>query len=631
MSKAVMGNDSKDVNNGTQIHLTTRYTRNKGGKKEKPKRAFNFVIGGLLISASLVGAVLAGGNHTEASTKPVAVPISTVHTQQNTEESVMIRNLNMATNALQLAISQGDINSQFYDAVMKNLLLIDGQINAEGKFTELNSLNTVLKNTEKALFENITTQDTEAINARQGGLDALSNLRDSIYKERSTGFTDIKDTSKMSARTMVSPASGKTSYSLTQVATSYKKFDSKKASTYQDYKAKQYWSKGMDWVVAKGYLNVYKNTKHPTTHKKGNWLNPSGGLSEGQMLYMLTKYKYGSEYSKTKATKGISYSAAYKVADKHKLATKATHSKNRSYASKTMTRGQFAQILASAHYGKKLSEKDAVKFMYSAGITNGNKGSNGKYAKTYNSYGVNTKVSRAYGVYMMSNYNTFLTKPKPKPKPPVKKPPAKPVITNNKVSVLYGSHTYESKTQSEYDAVVDIARKALQGVENGPYAQNVVSEKAYLDYLNGAKPITDRSNPNFRTEYNMALLYASTELTYFKDSGVSNTDIINFWKVRNVYANTDRGEDPGTGAPRSAYDALVRKITDCDSDAQVSNLFLDMKGYNTAVLGRPGHAFAVVKLGGEWRDITTFQPVNIYEYKGNVNGEMVISVPTKGY
>lgn len=51
-----------------------------------------------------------------------------------------------------------------------------------------------------------------------------------------------------------------------------------------------------------------------------------------------------------------------------------------------------------------------------------------------------------------------------------------------------------------------------------------------------------------------------------------------------------QGEDHDTAAPWSAYDALILKTADCDADSQVVNLFLDTMGYNTAVLGRPGHA-----------------------------------------
>ena len=229
---------------------------------------------------------------------------------------------------------------------------------------------------------------------------------------------------------------------------------------------------------------------------------------------------------------------------------------------------------------------------------------------------------------MMANYKDFLAKPVPKP--PVK-PPTGTAVPHTKLSVLYGAHDYESENQYEYDKVVEIAKRELQGVENGPYAPNEISEKAYADFLDGAKPITDRSNPNFRSPYNIALIYAEQSLKEFRDSGLTKEEVIQYWKVKYAYATTDRGNELDTGVPRSAYDALVSKITDCDADSQVMSLFLDLKGYNTAVLGRPGHAFPVVKLAGEWRNTTTFRVVNMSDYRMGLGGDTVLSAPTKGY
>lgn len=400
-------------------------------------------------------------------------------------------------------------------------------------------------------------------------------------------------------------------YPMDGKAAAYKQTD---ARTYNDYDAKAAWAGAMRHFVDMGQVNTYN--LHPKTGQRGHWLYPSGVLTEGQLLVTLTKSLYTKEYNRTRPTKGTAYSVAYKVAANHGLDTKATLTSERDEVTKAVTRGQYAKILASAFYKKKVSQDKAIFFMYQARITKGLKNKEGFYPRSYASYGKNYKVDRGSGFEMLKRYRDYaITSMKPKPK----------------ITVLYGKHDYGSLNQMEYDAVVKIAKKALIGVENGPYAQNKISEKAYSDFLDGAKPITDRNNTNFRTDYNMALLYASTELTYFKDSGMSNADIIKYWKIRNAYASTDRGEDPGTGVPRSAYDALVLKTTDCDADSQVGNMFLDMMGYNTAILGRPGHAFSIVKLNGFWRDMTTFQKVNIKEYKNNINGLSVVSLPTHGY
>ena len=392
-------------------------------------------------------------------------------------------------------------------------------------------------------------------------------------------------------------------------------FNSRNINSYDDFDQKAFWANAMQYFVVGGEINTY--TIHPRTKQKGHWLNPTGGLTEGQFLYLLTKHDYLLEYKQTKATSGVSYSVAYKIADKHKLTTKATHSKNRSYASQTMTRGQYAQILASAHYGKKVDLKTAVAFMYKSKITQGDKGKNGKYAQTYDSFGVNTKVSRAYGVYMLKNYSTF-------------KASAHPASVSS-IKTLYGGHTYGSRNQAEYDAVIGVAKKVLQGVNEKPFAQNADVERAYMDYFDGAKPILDRASPNYRTDYNMALLYAQSELTFYKESGMSKSDIIKYWQIKGVFSKMDTGVDPEDGSPSSAYDALFRGVTDCDADSQVLTMLLDMMGYNVAILGRPGHAFTAVKLGGAWRNATTFDKITMSNHINGVGGERVIVQPTKGY
>lgn len=293
-----------------------------------------------------------------------------------------------------------------------------------------------------------------------------------------------------------------------------------------------------------------------------------------------------------------------------------TLTKGLDQATKTLTRGQYAKILASAYYKKKVSQDEAIYFMYDAQITKELKNKKGYYPRSYASYGKNYKVDRGSGFEMLKTYRDYViqaTKPKPK------------------IKILYGNHDYASLKQKEYDAVVKIAKKALIGVENGPYAQSDVTEKAYADFLDGVKPITDRSKPNFRSDYNISLLYAENNLSEFKNSGMSKEDIIKYWRVQGAIGNLERGRDPEDGSPSSAYDALVLKVTDCDADAQVENLFFDMMGYNTAVLGHPGHAFPAVKLGGAWRNTVTFRKVDINDYKMQIGGERVISAPTIGY
>ncbi|WP_393964390.1 hypothetical protein [Exiguobacterium sp. S22-S28] len=391
-------------------------------------------------------------------------------------------------------------------------------------------------------------------------------------------------------------------------------FKERDARTYDDYKDQYAWSDAMRSFVAAGQVNTY--TTHPQTKKKGHWLDPDGGLTEGQLLYTLTQYAYPKEYKRTKPEPGVDYSVAYQLADEHKLATRATHDKDRSLASKTVTRGQFARILASVYYARQVSDKDAVAFMYETGLSRGEKGRDGRYARTYRSFGPDVRISRGSGLEMLMDYKRIR---------------ANRTFTPN-FKPVYGDHTYGARTKLEYDMVMGVARKALFGVEDGPYSNSPISQKAYSDYLDGGtKPITDRSNPEFRSSYNAALLYAHNNLNFYKESGMSKADIIKYWRVKSVFANLDTGIDPKDGSPNSAYDALFRGVTDCDADSQVMIMVLDMMGYNTAILGRPGHAFTVVKLADAWRDTTTFEKVNMSPYIKGTKGLDVVVAPTKGY
>lgn len=179
-------------------------------------------------------------------------------------------------------------------------------------------------------------------------------------------------------------------------------FEQYDARTYDDYDAKASWADAMRHFVDKGQVNTYAT--HPKTAKQGHWLHPDGGLTEGQLLTTLTKSLYTKEYDQTKPTKGVAYSVAYKVAAEHGLDTKATLTKGRDQATKVVTRGQYAKILASAFYKKKVSQDEAIFFMYDARITKGLKNKEGFYQRSYASYGKSYKVDRGSGFDMLKTY-----------------------------------------------------------------------------------------------------------------------------------------------------------------------------------------------------------------------------------
>jgi len=80
--------------------------------------------------------------------------------------------------------------------------------------------------------------------------------------------------------------------------------------------------------------------------------------------------------------------------------------------------------------------------------------------------------------------------------------------------------------------------------------------------------------------------------------------ILKAYQAASLSADLLRGiEDPRDGSPRSAYDALFRGVTDCDSDAQVYSAVFDALGFNTAILGFPSHAQMIVEINGNWYSV----------------------------
>ncbi|BBW98756.1 stalk domain-containing protein [Geobacillus subterraneus] len=571
-----------------------------------------------------------------------------------------------------------------------------------------------------------------------------------------------------------------------------KQTPSKPKVVYADYKDGQYWSEAMLWAIDKGYITGYMNVKNQKTGKVENLLKPMDTLTEGQFLTILFRYLYPDELKNTKPKDPkFDLSVVYQMAEKYKLPTKANF-KNRADAYKPISRGTMAQILASAHYKKVVTEKDAVKFMYDAKITSGYPDKNGKYPKTYESFGVKENLLRAHIAVFLKNYDTYLQNNK------------KQVVNGNTVD--YGEHTYASKNQAEYNKVMEIVRNELKRVEapemqvlsatatssvksstvknsviingikqnfkQGVVIQNKVAhipvketlEKlgAKVTYNSKTKQLTvvkdkttvvltigkdtalvnkkaskiggkvfvykgvtvvpagvlnffnckvsvDMKNANVsiayatssaksnssssksgsstatqtqnkkqvvkgitvdygrhtygvknQAEYNkvmeivrnalkrldkepwtdgrlakyrdmylngdrkenykvgsleyIGLLQAENSLGDLVRKGVSKEEIKKVYKLGMIASDLLQGaKDPRNGKPSSAYDALVNKLSDCDSGAQVYSAVYDAMGYNTMILAGNNHASAYVQIGDNWYGLPSLRLVDMTE------------------
>lgn len=183
-------------------------------------------------------------------------------------------------------------------------------------------------------------------------------------------------------------------------------------SKFTDYQSGEYWSENMLWAIDQGLISGYTNVKNKTTGKYENLLRPQDKLTEAQFLAVMFRYTNKDELAKTKpADPNYWASTAYQLAEKYKLPTNATLT-NRKSASVAITRGKMAQILASKHFNKYVSERSAVQFMYDAGLSSGYLDKDGRTPKTYESYGANEILLRAHIVTFMKNYDTYLKRTK---------------------------------------------------------------------------------------------------------------------------------------------------------------------------------------------------------------------------
>lgn len=186
----------------------------------------------------------------------------------------------------------------------------------------------------------------------------------------------------------------------------------KQARQYVDFEEDKYWSENMAWAIQRGFISGYEE-KNPSSGKVEKLIKPATPLSEAQFLTILLRHSEGSAMLMTEPKdKNWWASTAYVIAEKLKIPTKGSHN-NRKAAEATMTRGELAVILASYYNikyngGKALSERDAVQFMYDAGLSNGYADQNGNTPKTYDSYGADKFLLREHVVTFMWNYDNYL-------------------------------------------------------------------------------------------------------------------------------------------------------------------------------------------------------------------------------
>ena len=167
-------------------------------------------------------------------------------------------------------------------------------------------------------------------------------------------------------------------------------------SKFADYQANEYWANDFQWAVNKGVISGYTNIKNPTTGKYENLLKPNSNLTENQMLSVLFRYFKPSELDSTKANTSWYADVNYQLATKYKLPVLGENTAaKQAYAGKEITRGNFARILASMHYGKTISQTEAIKFLRDNDLTT---------TKTDAEFKPSDSLTRAHAVAFFHRY-----------------------------------------------------------------------------------------------------------------------------------------------------------------------------------------------------------------------------------
>lgn len=415
------------------------------------------------------------------------------------------------------------------------------------------------------------------------------------------------------------------------------------SSVFEDLDKNAYWAKDMQWAIDNGYIGGYVNQKHPTTGKHGNWLNPSGNLTESQMLAVTLRYKVGTNEFKKLATKyesqikSKSFSAygSYAKAKELGMVTKGSTS-NKSYQNATVTRGQLAQALVSMHYGQSVTVNEAIEFMYANKLSGGIDATKGK---TVANYGANNNLTRAHIVTFLKGYDKVVKSNKVVDIAKFAKTPAqvetqKPAqetqktystfrdgiftvekqtaktadLIGSKVKTKFGERAYGTKTQAEYDAVM----KVVEGLKLTSASLDKVHvnpdqslEEAFNRYKAGERGSKDRFNPAFRDPVNLMLVSIEKDRP---DSLMKNIktydDYVLSMKLTNLSNTLASYSKPAPKGydPTSAYDLFVKNWDDCTSYAYGMMALYDQMGIDGFVLHSPSrvHDYYVINLHGKW-------------------------------
>lgn len=556
----------QEVSDDTSLHMSTVFRRNaRDKKKKKQKRAFNFVVKGLLVSVILTSSMLTNSLITKAeSYDNDSGGIQTTMNQQveknatsfnkerdvYQEDSVKVTNLNMAIKVLDSSIKNGQLTAEFYENAMIALDKIAEKIDQTDEFTQMEQLRPVIIKADKVMKSKVPDNTELSILGKRGSalysLERLQNTLGVPMDERASDTLlgeGVVITSDSPAIVNKSGAFAKSTEEKDDSATELGKATTKSskgatlASVKEPIVATQVAAKKK---TAKVYLDgkVKTYTKAPYV--------------EGSTIMVPTD---------TFKTLGAKISTKGKVTTitQGKTVVKVTT------GSRKLTKGKTSYTLpvkVVKEGSKVMIPADALKKVYGTSTHK-------IVISTKNKKVTITKVKKATEVAG--------------------------------IKVKYGKHDYAVKNQKEYDYVMKKVKAKTDKLSSYRLGKDAVQIKYLKEYLNGARW---DGNPDDMDERDFWLWQYNDSLGDLVKAGVSKSEIEKLIKLGNIYNDLQGSSiDPLNGKPKSAYDTIYKKSTDCDADAQTYSAVMDAGGYSNAIFATKTHAFFVVKIGGDWYDV----------------------------
>ncbi|MFC9540105.1 SH3 domain-containing protein [Lysinibacillus sp. NPDC056959] len=174
---------------------------------------------------------------------------------------------------------------------------------------------------------------------------------------------------------------------------------------FADFSTTAWWRDDMIWAIDRGLISGYGNVWNAKTKKYETQLQPNTQLTEAHFLTIFFRFAQKDELASVKNTSSWNKSGLYNMAKKYKLPVLANEEStaSKALADKGIRRGKLAQLMASYHYGKTVSENEAIQFFMDNGITT---------ATSIGGYNPDQILTRSQISAFIQRYESFVSKQK---------------------------------------------------------------------------------------------------------------------------------------------------------------------------------------------------------------------------